>query len=112
MPGEKRARLLILVREVLAICKVEGAISIDALGSLVGKLQDAAQGFVCAGFFLFELRSPLNTVLHHLRTRRESRAFLVPCVMFPRMKTDLQAWIDCLTSQSGKFQYSLQPNGY
>jgi len=112
VPGEKRARLLILVREVLAICEVRGAISIEALGSLVGKLQDAAQGFVCAGFFLFELRSPLNTVLHHLRTRRESRAFLVPCVMFPRMKTYLQAWIDCLTSQSGKFQYSLQPNGY
>ena len=88
-----------------------GAISIEALAGLVGKLQDAAQGYVCAGFFLFELRLPLNIVLHHLRTRRQQRAFLVPLIMFPRMEEDLRAWLDCLHSDRD-FQYSLQPDGY
>jgi len=114
VPTEKRARLLALVLEALEMFDRQGAISIEALNSLVGKLQDASQGHVCASFFLHQLRMPLNCVLHLLLTRHARREFLVPFFMFARMRDDLQAWATCLLVDAGAahFQYSMQPDGY
>jgi len=47
VPTEKRARLLALVLEALEMFDRQGAILIEALNSLVGKLQDGSQGYVC-----------------------------------------------------------------
>ena len=91
--------------------KLAGCITVDHLASLVGKLQDAAQGFVCADFFLFELRKSLTILMHHLPRRKQRCKFLVPTFLFPRADLDLAAWEECLQAEDLNFTFSILDSG-
>lgn len=111
VPNAKRLKLLQLVLEARRIFQQRGCITVDHLASLVGKLQDAAQGSVCADFFLFELRKPLTIVMHLLPKKRQRCNFLVPTFLFPRADDDLSAWEQCLQSDDLNFQFSVMESG-
>ena len=111
LPSKKRYKLLELVLEVVGVLQQGGALSIHELASLVGKLQHAAQAFVAAGFFLFELRGPLNMVMHLLPRVRQRRAFLVTADDMPRALTDLSAWMELLSGEHGERRFLMTPAG-
>eukprot|EP00802_Teleaulax_amphioxeia_P001250 Tamp_01252.p1 GENE.Tamp_01252~~Tamp_01252.p1 ORF type:complete len:895 (-),score=71.37 Tamp_01252:2479-5163(-) len=110
VPIEKRQKLLALVEEGLAVFDLGGTYTVDILGSVVGKLQDASQGYPGSTFFLFELRLPLALVQHLLPTKGQRCRFLIPTALFPRMRLSLVAWRDCLQSTGGT-QFYVQPSG-
>ena len=111
LPPKKRAKLLQLVSEVIAVLERGGVLSIQELASLVGKLQHASQAFVGAGFFLFDLRAPLNLVMHLLPRVKQRRGFLVSAEDMPRAFQDLKMWSDLLSSELGERRFLVTPDG-
>jgi hypothetical protein len=114
VPSEKRAALLLVVRELLA-CFSEGAqvcITVDRLSTLVGKLQDATAGYEGASFFMAQLRLPLTLVMHLLPLKRQRIDLLITLFMFPRMYFSLEAWEECLQDAGACRRYYVQESGY
>ena len=112
LPTKKRLKLQSLVAEALSVLQSGGVLSIHELASLVGKLQHASQAFVGAGFFLFELRGPLNMVMHLLPRVKQRRQFLVSAEDMPRALEDLRMWSDFLSRELGERRFLLTPAGY
>ena len=110
LPERKRLALLALVQLVLSFVDVHGAITVDALASLVGKLQDASQGCVGADYFLFALREPLRLLMHLLPRKRDRCHFVVAFAFFPRQRLEFEAWVACLSDVTS-FQYHISDAG-
>ena len=64
-----------------------------------------------AGFFLFDLRAPLNLVMHLLPRVKQRRGFLVSAEDMPRAFQDLKMWSDLLSSELGERRFLVTPDG-